>query len=97
MYQAEMVAAVQRELADLDVATSVVEFAPGRPSPAAVLAGGGDGPSLVLNGHMDTVPVGDASCGASIRSVARSARARSAAGGRQRPDTPVCEPAGTAS
>lgn len=59
VYEAEMVAALQRELADLDVETSVVEFAPGRPSLAAVLAGGSDGPSLVLNGHMDTVPVGD--------------------------------------
>jgi succinyl-diaminopimelate desuccinylase len=39
----------------------VVEFAPGRASVAAVLRGRGDGPTLVLNGHMDTVPVDDES------------------------------------
>lgn len=39
----------------------LVEFAPGRPSVGAVLRGTGDGPTLVLNGHMDTVPVDDAS------------------------------------
>ena len=36
----------------------VVETLPGRPSVAAVL-GSGDGPTLVLNGHLDTVPVDD--------------------------------------
>ncbi len=35
----------------------VVEFAPGRPSLAAVLAGSGDGPTLTVNGHVDTVPI----------------------------------------
>lgn len=38
----------------------VVETFPGRPSVAAVL-GSGPGPSLVLNGHLDTVPVDDTS------------------------------------
>lgn len=37
-----------------------VESMPGRPSLAAVLRGSGGGPTLVLNGHMDTVPVDDA-------------------------------------
>ena len=38
---------------------SVVEFAPGRPSVAAVFRGVTPGPTLVLNGHMDTVPIDD--------------------------------------
>jgi succinyl-diaminopimelate desuccinylase len=54
-----MLEAVRRELTELDLTTTVVEFAPGRPSLAAVLDGTGDGPTLVLNGHMDTVPAGD--------------------------------------
>jgi succinyl-diaminopimelate desuccinylase len=40
---------------------SVVEFAPGRPSIAAVVRGTTPGPTLVLNGHMDTVPIDDES------------------------------------
>jgi succinyl-diaminopimelate desuccinylase len=36
-----------------------VETLPGRPSVAAVISGRRDGPTLVLNGHMDTVPVDD--------------------------------------
>ncbi len=38
-----------------------VEFAPGRPSVGAVIRGAQDGPTVVLNGHMDTVPIDDAS------------------------------------
>ena len=37
-----------------------VESLPGRNSVAAVLHGTGDGPRLVLNGHLDTVPIDDA-------------------------------------
>ena len=40
---------------------NVVEFEPGRPSVAAVLSGTRPGPRLVLNGHMDTVPIDDPS------------------------------------
>jgi succinyl-diaminopimelate desuccinylase len=40
---------------------SIVEFAPGRPSVGAVLEGSGEGPRLVLNGHIDTVPIDDLS------------------------------------
>jgi len=36
-----------------------VESLPGRHSLAAVLSGSGGGPTLVLNGHMDTVPIDD--------------------------------------
>ncbi|MEA2247315.1 MAG: succinyl-diaminopimelate desuccinylase, partial [Solirubrobacteraceae bacterium] len=38
---------------------AIVEFAPGRPSVGAVLEGSGNGPRLVLNGHIDTVPIDD--------------------------------------
>src|SRR5437867_557601 len=59
----------ERAIADVVVAwlertsaeVSVVEFAPGRPSVAAVLRGSAEGPTLVLNGHMDTVPIDDES------------------------------------
>ena len=61
VFEAGMLAAIERELADLELETEVVEFAPGRPSLGAVLAGRRDGPSLVLNGHMDTVPAGERS------------------------------------
>lgn len=54
-----MVERVAEMLDGTGCATEVVEFAPGRPSLAAVLAGSGDGPRLVLNGHVDTVAVDD--------------------------------------
>lgn len=59
-YEVEMAERVRAWLGDLPVQLSTVEFAPGRPSVAAVLQGSGEGPRLVLNGHMDTVPVDDA-------------------------------------
>ena len=61
IYETEMAAAVRRWLAPTDAEVQVVEFAPGRPSVAAVIAGSGGGPTLVLNGHMDTVPIDDES------------------------------------
>lgn len=57
IYETAMAEQVRSWLADLPVEITVVEFAPGRPSVAAVLPGTGEGPRLVLNGHMDTVPV----------------------------------------
>lgn len=42
------------------VEVKLVESMPGRHSVGAILKGKGDGPRLVLNGHMDTVPVDDA-------------------------------------
>ena len=53
----------QRVLGWLDgipVETQLVESMPDRYSVGAVLRGRSDGPRLVLNGHMDTVPVDDA-------------------------------------
>jgi succinyl-diaminopimelate desuccinylase len=60
VYEQAMAAKVQEWLEPAGVATSVVEFVPGRPSVAAVVGTGG-GPRLVLNGHMDTVPIDDES------------------------------------
>lgn len=59
-FEAAMAKRVVAWLTDLPVSVQLVEFASGRPSVAAVLKGSGDGPRLVLNGHMDTVPVDDA-------------------------------------
>lgn len=59
VFEATMAERVAAWLQPTGAAVSVVEFAPGRPSVAAVLGGGGDGPRLVLNGHMDTVPIDD--------------------------------------
>jgi succinyl-diaminopimelate desuccinylase len=57
--EAELAAHVADLLERTTAATvHVVETFPGRPSVAAVL-GSGSGTSLVLNGHLDTVPVDD--------------------------------------
>ena len=37
------------------------EVAPGRPNVTCRIAGSGDGPSLLLNGHTDTIPIGKSS------------------------------------
>lgn len=52
---------VERWLADLPLEVRRVEFAPGRASVGARLQGAADGPALVLNGHLDTVPIDDRS------------------------------------
>lgn len=44
---------------DTAVETELVESLPGRHSVGAILRGRGDGPRLVLNGHLDTVPIDD--------------------------------------
>jgi succinyl-diaminopimelate desuccinylase len=59
-YEVAMAERVRAWLDGLPVQLGVVEFAPGRPSVAVLLEGSGEGPRLVLNGHMDTVPVDDA-------------------------------------
>ena len=41
------------------VETGLVESLPGRHSVGAILRGRGEGPRLVLNGHLDTVPIDD--------------------------------------
>ena len=59
VFERAMAQQVRRELDGIGCAVTVVEFEPGRPSVAAVLGSRVNGPSLLLNGHMDTVPVGD--------------------------------------
>jgi succinyl-diaminopimelate desuccinylase len=54
-----MVEAVSGALQGAGCELTVVDSLPGRPSLAAVLRGAGDGPTLVLNGHTDTVPPDD--------------------------------------
>lgn len=41
------------------VEAELVESLPGRHSVGAILRGRGDGPRLILNGHLDTVPIDD--------------------------------------
>jgi succinyl-diaminopimelate desuccinylase len=48
---------VEGWLAEKSISSTQVEFAPGRPSVGAVIEGAHAGPTVVLNGHMDTVPI----------------------------------------
>ncbi|MEU7580953.1 M20 family metallopeptidase [Streptomyces sp. NPDC041068] len=51
---------VQRLFADFGWAYEVMEVAPGRPNTVAVVeGGGGDGPTLMFEGHVDVVTEGD--------------------------------------
>ena len=59
IYEAEMVARVQAWLEPTPASVHLVEMFDERYSVAAVLRGAHDGPTLVLNGHMDTVPIDD--------------------------------------
>jgi succinyl-diaminopimelate desuccinylase len=59
-YEEGMAEVVSQWLAPTAAEVHIVEMFPGRPSVAAVIRGFGDGPRLVLNGHMDTVPIDDA-------------------------------------
>jgi acetylornithine deacetylase/succinyl-diaminopimelate desuccinylase-like protein len=46
----------ERQLRDLGLDVDVREVTPGRPNLYARIAGTGDGPKLMLNGHLDTIP-----------------------------------------
>jgi len=59
VYEAGMAARVAAWLEPTSAKVTMVESLPGRPSVGAVLEGSGDGPRLVLNGHMDTHPIDD--------------------------------------
>jgi succinyl-diaminopimelate desuccinylase len=61
MSELAMVEEIERQLRGTRCELTRVESMPGRPSLAAVLPGSGDGPRLVLNGHMDTVAIDDLS------------------------------------
>ena len=56
--EAEIAAFIARWLEDAGLEVHLHEFAPGRPSVAAIARGRGGGKTLLLNGHMDTVGVG---------------------------------------
>ena len=60
-YESGMAALVVKMLQELtSCEITLVDSMPGRPSVAAVLQGSqSDAPSLVINGHLDTVPVDD--------------------------------------
>ena len=59
IYEAEMAAKVAEWVKPTGAEVTLVESMPDRPSVGAVLRGSGGGPKLVLNGHMDTVPIDD--------------------------------------
>jgi succinyl-diaminopimelate desuccinylase len=59
IYEAEMAKLVAEWLGPTGAEVTFVESLPDRYSVGAVLAGSGRGPRLVLNGHMDTVPIDD--------------------------------------
>ncbi len=59
VYEKGMVDRVSQWLTGTPAELHYVESLPGRYSIAAVLRGSGRGPTLVLNGHMDTVPIDD--------------------------------------
>jgi succinyl-diaminopimelate desuccinylase len=61
IFEAAMTKKVAEWLEPTGAEITFVESLPGRHSVAAVLEGSGDGPTLVLNGHMDTVPIDEAS------------------------------------
>lgn len=55
--ESELAAYIAQTLNQLDLEVTVQEVAPQRPNVVGVLKGSGDGPSLMYNGHMDTVGV----------------------------------------
>lgn len=59
IYEAEMAAKVAEWVKPTGAEVTLVESMPDRPSVGAVLKGSGGGPKLVLNGHIDTVPIDD--------------------------------------
>lgn len=58
-YEADMARRIASWFEGTPVETEFVESMPDRPSVGAVLRGPKDGPRLILNGHMDTVPIDD--------------------------------------
>ena len=60
-YEKDVAERVVNWFDDTPVETELVESVPmeGRPSVGAILKGKGDGPRLILNGHLDTVPTDD--------------------------------------
>src|SRR5438132_11186774 len=57
--EAECQAFIAAQLAELGLEVDQWEVFPKRPDVVGVLRGAGQGRSLILNGHVDTVPAGD--------------------------------------
>lgn len=60
-YESDVARRVVEHFAGTPVEAELVESLPGRYSVGAILRGRGDGPRLILNGHLDTVPIDDES------------------------------------
>ena len=58
MDEAEACLCFQRQLSDLGLEVDVREVTPGRSNLYARIPGKRRGPSLILNGHLDTIPIG---------------------------------------
>jgi succinyl-diaminopimelate desuccinylase len=57
VYEADLARRIVAWFDETPIEAELVESMPNRPSVGAILQGCGDGPRLVLNGHMDTVPI----------------------------------------
>jgi len=56
LQEQEVCRCYERQLRDLGLDVDVREVTPGRPNLYARIPGAGDGPTLMLNGHLDTIP-----------------------------------------
>ena len=56
MNETEVCGYYERQLGELGLEVDVREVTPGRPNLYACLRGQGAGPTLMLNGHLDTIP-----------------------------------------
>ncbi len=61
MAEAEVCRVYEAMMRDIGLAVDVREVTPGRNNLYAHVAGRGSGPALMLNGHLDTIPVGSCS------------------------------------
>lgn len=59
MEEAEVCRCYEAQLKGLGLEVDVREVTPGRPNLYARIKGTGGGPALMLNGRLDTIPVGD--------------------------------------
>ena len=58
MDETEVCRLYEAQLTDLGLQVDVREVTPGRNNLYARIPGGGEGPALILNGHLDTIPIG---------------------------------------
>jgi len=56
MNETEVCTYYERQLGELGLEVDVREVTPGRPNLYSCVRGQGDGPTLMLNGHLDTIP-----------------------------------------